>query len=147
MQVGQQVEYVGKRSRDPPKPGELGWVFEIGDFHVRGSWDGGARTSAGPDQIQATGRKASDRPRHREAYLEALGRAIWFTPREREIVNLLFDGMEIQEVSRELAIDDEEEGTVRIHVENVREKLLLLIRLQSGRVKLKESRKKPRPKL
>jgi hypothetical protein len=31
MQVGQQVEYVGKRSPDPPKPGELGWVFEIGE--------------------------------------------------------------------------------------------------------------------
>jgi DNA-binding CsgD family transcriptional regulator len=60
---------------------------------------------------------------------------------------MLFDGMEIQEVSRELAIDDEEEATVRIHVGNVREKLQLLIRLQSERVKLKESRKKPRPKL
>jgi DNA-binding NarL/FixJ family response regulator len=113
---------------------------------VRVSWDGGAKTAAWPDQIRATGRKASD-PRHREAYLEALRRAIWFSTREREIVNMLFDGMEIEEVSRELAIDDEDEGTVRIHVESVREKLLLLIRLQSGRVKLKESRKKPRPKL
>jgi DNA-binding CsgD family transcriptional regulator len=150
IQVGQQVEYVGEPARFPgeePQPEELGWVFEIGDFQVMVSWDRGARTPAWPDQIRATGTRASDGPRQTEAYLEAVRKATRFTTTERQIVNMLMEGMEIQEVSRGLAIDDEDEGTVRTHVESVREKLLLLIRLQSGRIKLKESRKRPRRKV
>jgi DNA-binding CsgD family transcriptional regulator len=139
IKAGQQVKYVGKPTRYPgqePQPGELGWVFEIGDFQ-KVSWDGGATTPVWPDQVRATDTRASDGPRQTEAYLEALRRAIRFTPRERQIVNMLMRGMEIREASRELAIDDEDEGTVRTHVETVREKLLLLIRLQSGRIKRK----------
>lgn len=61
--------------------------------------------------------------RGREAALEA----VHMTPREREVINLIADGMSNKEIAQKLGIAT---YTVKSHVRNVMEKLALHTRLQ-----------------
>jgi DNA-binding CsgD family transcriptional regulator len=65
---------------------------------------------------------------------EKARQAAQLTRREIEILALLAQGKDIKQISDELMIDDDDEGTIRTHLESVREKLWVMIRLQTERV-------------
>jgi DNA-binding CsgD family transcriptional regulator len=65
---------------------------------------------------------------------EEARRAARLSQRELEILRLLAEGKNIKQISDELMIDDDDEGTIRTHLMRVREKILVLIHLQTKRV-------------